>query len=226
MGDSRVVAIDGPAGSGKTTTAQAVARRLGFVHLDSGALYRAVTLAALDAGVSPDDPHRVVALAGQLPVRWVFTGEGFRPEVAGTDVTAAVRAVRVTARVSDFAALPAVRDWVNAQLRLAAATGPSGVVIEGRDIGTVVFPDAGVKIFLTASPETRAARRLAQEGRAQDPGSVRQQSRELERRDDADASREVAPLRAAREAITIDTTGLSFEEQVSRVVAAARRGFA
>lgn len=226
MGDSRVVAIDGPAGSGKTTTAQAVARRLGFVHLDSGALYRAVALAALDAGVSPDDPHRVVALAGQLPVRWVFTGESFRPEVAGTDVTQAIRAARVTASVSDYAAVPAVRDWVNAQLRLAAATGPSGVVIEGRDIGTVVFPDAGVKIFLTASPETRAARRLAQEGRAQDPGSVWQQSRELERRDDADASREVAPLRAAREAITIDTTGLSFEEQVSRVVAAAQRVFA
>ena len=226
MAGEWVVAIDGPAGSGKTTTAGEVARRLGFVHLDSGALYRAITLAALDAGVPPGQPQRVVALAGQLPIRWVFDGAAFRPEVAGTDVTDAIRAARVTARVSQYAALPAVRDWVNAELRQAASGGPAGVVVEGRDIGTVVFPGAALKVFLTAAPEARAVRRLAQEGRAGDATSVRQQSRELVRRDEADASRDVAPLRAAADAHTIDTTGLTFEEQVARVVALARTAFA
>jgi cytidylate kinase len=225
VGGKPVIAIDGPAGSGKTTTAREVARRLGLVHLDSGALYRAVTLAALDAGVPAEEPLRVVALAGQLPIRLVFAGDVFRPEVAGTDVTQAIRGARVTASVSAYAAVPAVRDWVNAELRRAADRGPSGVVVDGRDIGTVVFPDAGLKVFLTAAPETRAARRLAQDGRAQDPASVRRQSRELVRRDEADASRQVAPLRPAPDALTLDTTALSFEEQVGRVVTQARRTF-
>ena len=226
MAGNRVVAIDGPAGSGKTTTAREVARRLGWVHLDSGALYRAVTLAALDADVPPDDPLRVVALTGQLPIRWVFAVDAFKPEVAGTDVTQAIRSLRVTAQVSAYASLPQVRDWVNQELRHAAERAPSGVVIEGRDIGTVVFPDAGVKVFLTARPETRAARRLAQEGQAEDMGSVRRRSRELVRRDDADAGRDVAPLRAAPDAVTMDTTDLSFEEQVDRVVTLARQALA
>ncbi|HWP38790.1 MAG TPA: (d)CMP kinase [Gemmatimonadales bacterium] len=222
----RVVAIDGPAGSGKTTTAREVARRLGFIHLDSGALYRAITLAALDAGLLPEQETRVVALAAQLPIRWVRTERGFRPEVAGADVSEAIRETRVTARVSAYAARPAIRDWVNDQLRAAAADVETGVVVEGRDIGTVVFPHAGLKVFLTASAEARAARRLAQEGKERDPTSVRRQTVELTRRDEADANRDVAPLRAPPDAHVIDTTDLSFDEQVSRVVELARQAFA
>lgn len=223
---SRVVAIDGPAGSGKTSTAREVARRLDFIHLDSGALYRAITLAALDAELTPGHAMRVVALATQLPVRWVQAGDAFRTEVAGADVSDAIRARRVTESVSAYAAQPAIRDWVNDQLRAAAAAVLPGVVVEGRDIGTVVFPDAGLKVFLTASAETRAARRLAQEGQQGDPGSVHRQSAALARRDEADAGREVAPLRAPPDAVVIDTTDLAFEEQVERVVVLARNAFA
>jgi cytidylate kinase len=222
----RVVAIDGPAGSGKTTTAREVARRLGFVHLDSGALYRAIALAALDAGLSPEQEARIVALAHQLPIRWVRTETGFRPEVAGADVSQAIRDARVTARVSAFAARPAIREWVNDQLRAAATQAGTGVVVEGRDIGTVVFPNAGLKVFLTASAEARAARRLAQDDRPKAPADVRREAVELTRRDNADAGRDVAPLRVPPDAKVIDTTDLSFDEQVSRVVELARHAFA
>lgn len=220
----RIIAIDGPAGSGKTTTARVVAERLGFGHLDSGALYRALTLAALDAGI-PLNGETIGGLASSLPVRLVFADGAFRPEVAGADVSEAVRSDRVTARVSEVAALPAVRSWVNRALRQAARAHPTGVVVEGRDIGTVVFPEARLKVFLTASPEERAHRRLSQLGRAADAASVHRASRELERRDALDASREVAPLKPAGDAVAVDTTHLSFEEQVGCILELARKAF-
>src|SRR5437879_9494516 len=167
----RVIAIDGPAASGKDSTAAAVARRLGWAHLDSGALYRALTLAALDhhgeqeAGSrSSWSAQRIIALAEELPVRLVLVGDGFRPEGAGVDVEEAIRSERVTRRVSELAAIPEVRHWVNVQQRDAALRHSAGVVVDGRDIGTVVFPDAPLKVFLIASPEERARRRLAQRG--------------------------------------------------------------
>ncbi len=220
----RVIAIDGPAGSGKSTTAKAVASRLGFTHLDSGALYRALTLAALDAG-TPLRGDAIVALAGSLPVRLVLAPDGFRPEVAGADVSDAIRSDRVTARVSEVAALPPVRQWVNEQLRHAARAHHQGVVVDGRDIGTVVFPEAPLKVFLTASPEERAHRRLSQMGRARDRDSVRRASQKLVRRDDQDSSREVAPLKPAADAVVLDTTSLEFEAQVARVMDLARKVF-
>lgn len=220
----RVIAIDGPAGSGKSTTAKAVAERLGFAHLDSGALYRALTLAALDAGVVGRG-DAIVGLASSLPVRLVYAGDGFRPEVAGADVSVAVRSERVTAHVSEVAALPAVRQWVNAQLRAAARSHPKGVVVDGRDIGTVVFPEARLKVFLTASPAERAERRLSQMGQTRDRESVRRASQELLRRDDLDSSRDVAPLKPALDAVVLDTTGLAFEEQVRQVAELARKVF-
>lgn len=219
-----VIAIDGPAGSGKSTTARAVAERLGFAHLDSGALYRAVTLAAVDNAV-PLDGERVSALARSLPVRLALVADAFRPEVAGADVTEAVRRPDVTDRVSAVSALPAVRDLVNGLLRDAAARHPRGVVVDGRDIGTVVFPDAPLKVFLTAAAEIRARRRLAQEGRAAGPAELRRETGRLEARDAADAGRDVAPLRAPRDAVHLDSTGLTFAEQVDRVVALARKVF-
>jgi len=169
----RVIAIDGPAASGKSSTAAAVARRLGWAHLDSGALYRALTLAALDnlepapgGADAPWSAAELLGLAEDLPVRLVLVGAVFRPEVAGVAVEDAIRSERVTRRVSALAAIPAVRHWVNVQQREAALGHSEGVVVDGRDIGTVVFPDAPVKVFLTASPEERARRRLAQRGGA------------------------------------------------------------
>lgn len=221
---SAVVAIDGPAASGKSSTARAVAQRLGLPHVESGALYRALTLAALDAGVESSG-QRVVALARSLPVRLALVGEGFRPEVAGADVSRAIRSERVTARVSALSAMPEVREWVNAELRSAVALHAKGAVMDGRDIGTVVFPDAAVKVFLTASPRERARRRLLQDGETPTEARVAEVAGELRRRDAADRSRPVAPLRAAGDAVVLDTTELRFDQQVERVVALAQAVF-
>jgi cytidylate kinase len=228
----RVIAIDGPAASGKSSTAALVARRLGWAHLDSGALYRALTLAALDnvgeGGGGKGEGwsgQRIVALAEDLPVRLVLVGDAFKPEVAGVDVEEAIRSERVTRHVSAVAAIPEVRTWVNARQREAATAHPSGVVVDGRDIGTVVFPDAPVKVFLTATPDERARRRLSQRGggRAVDPGDVRRESQALAARDEADATRPVAPLKPAADAVLLDSTALTLEQQVREVVELARR---
>ncbi len=221
---SPVIAIDGPAGSGKSTTARAVAERLNLAHLDSGALYRAVTLAALDANC-PLEGQRIVAVARALPVRLVLAADGYHPEIAGIEVSEAIRARRVTERASEVSALPAVRQWVNVQLREAVAQHPRGAVMDGRDIGTVVFPDAALKIFLIADPEERARRRLQQEGHAADAESVAAAAARLVSRDTADASRDVAPLIQARDAIVLDTSHLTFADQVERVVQLARKVF-
>lgn len=219
----RVIAIDGPAASGKSSTAALVARRLGWAHLDSGALYRALTLATLDNLPEAPTAQRIVALAEDLPVRLVLVGDTFTPEVAGVDVEEAIRTERVTRQVSAVAALPEVRVWVNARQREAAAQHPSGVVVDGRDIGTVVFPDAPLKVFLTATPDERARRRLSQRGRAVGDDDVRRESQALSARDDADANRPVAPLKPATDAILLDSTTLTLAEQVTRVVELARQ---
>ena len=228
----RVIAIDGPAASGKSSTAALVARLLGWAHLDSGALYRAVTLAALDnlrdAGSGMRDAwpaQQVVALAEDLPVRLVLVGDAFRPTVAGVDVEETIRSERVTRHVSAIAAIREVRNWVNVQQRDAVAGVARGVVVDGRDIGTVVFPDAPVKVFLTASPEERARRRLAQRGSRIDPAELAREAQALAARDRADSTRPVAPLRAAADAVLLDTTELSLEQQADRVVALARERF-
>jgi len=235
----RVIAIDGPAASGKSSTAGLVARRLGWAHLDSGALYRAITLAVLDnigergAGSgSLWSPQQIVALAEGLPVRLVLVDDVFRPEVAGVDVAQAIRSERVTQRVSEVAAIPELRHWVNVQQREAVQAHARGVVVDGRDIGTVVFPDAPLKVFLTASPEERARRRLAERrggGAGGGGGSgggggdeLRREAEVLAARDRADSTRVVAPLKAAADAVLLDTTRLSLEQQVQAVVTLAR----
>jgi len=220
----RVIAIDGPAGSGKSSTAKAVAGRLGFTHLDSGALYRAFTLAAIEQDVLGDG-QRIAALAGSLPIRLDHAIDGFRPEVAGVDVSLPVRSPEVTAHVSAVAALPPVRDAANRILRAAAALAPRGVVMDGRDIGTVVFPDAGLKVFLVATAAERAHRRLLQEGREPHAEAVRAEAAALSARDALDRERSMAPLREAADAVRLDTTGMAFPDQVEAVVALARRAF-
>ncbi len=214
-----------------------VAERLGWAHLDSGALYRALTLAALDnlgeGGRRKGEEwpaQQVVELAGRLPVRLVLAGYRFRPEVAGADVEAAIRGERVTRYVSVVAAMPAVRIWVNSQQRAAVeglnvGGGSGGVVVDGRDIGTIVFPEAPLKVFLTATPDERARRRLFQRGEAVDVELVRRESQVLAARDAADSNRRVAPLKPAQDAVLLDTTALTLEQQVARVVELARQWF-
>ena len=222
---THVIALDGPAGSGKSTTAQEVAKRLGIPHVESGALYRSLTLAVLDGGIEISG-QRIVALAKALPIRLTATDMGVRPEVAGADVSEAIRESRVTARVSEVSAIPEVRAWANEQVRDAVARHPApAAVLDGRDIGTVVFPDALLKFFLVARPEERAKRRLLQEGASPDADRIAATVADLHRRDEADASRSVAPLKPASDAIMLDTSDLTFEDQVSFIVGEARKAF-
>jgi CMP/dCMP kinase len=211
-----VIAIDGPAGAGKSSVARAVAAELGFTFLDSGAMYRCVALAGIEAGVDPGDGDALGALADGLDIRLaerrVLLGE--------RDVSEAIREAPVTAAASRVSVHPAVREAMVERQRALIAAGR--YVAEGRDIGTVVSPDAPLKVFLTASDEERARRRAAETG--EDVESVLGAQR---RRDARDTEREHGALRAADDAVRIDTTGLSLEEVVGRVVSLAReRGLA
>jgi cytidylate kinase len=220
---ARVIAIDGPAASGKTSTAAAVAGALGFAHIDSGSLYRALTWVAVRAGVR--DPDVVIALASRLHVGLVPDGDTQRVHIDGLeDVEAALRTREVNARVSAIAATPPLRTWVNAKLR-GVLEHSGNAVIDGRDIGTVVVPDAELKIYLTATPLARARRRLLQHGDITDPEQLAAETDRLAERDRLDAARAAAPLRRAPDAVELDTTEMSFEDQVDRIVAlAADRG--
>ena len=218
-----VVAIDGSAGSGKSTTAAAVAGRLGLRHLDSGAIYRAVTLGLLEAGrgeveLEQVTPEELAALA--IEVRW--GRRGMELWALGSRIPEqSLRSERVTAKVSQVAAIPAVRACLLGVQR-AAATGP-GLVAEGRDMGSVVFPRAQVKVYLDADPRERARRRILQRGvNNPDPAAIEAEARRLGRRDERDSSRPLAPLLRAEDAVAIDTTGLDPAEQIDRIVRLAR----
>ncbi len=219
-----VVAIDGPAGAGKSTTARAVARKLGFRHLDSGALYRAMTLALLDSGRSDEDLAAIGEedVAG-LRVSAGWDGEEMHVRLNGERVAdEAIRAARVTALVSQVSAAPAVRAGLLA-LQREAARGP-GLVADGRDMGTVVFPQAQVKVFLVAGVQERARRRLLQEGIADpSPEQVSAEAGRLAERDRIDASRASAPLAQAADAKPLDTTAMDFDAQVGAIVDLVRR---
>jgi cytidylate kinase len=212
-----VIAIDGPAASGKSSTAQWVASQLGIRHVDSGALYRALTATAID--VSPDHavwtPEQVVAGGKRITV---VPGERtFVPLIDGVRQDDRLRQSDVTAGVSVVAKLQPARDWVNDRVREAALE--HAVVVDGRDIGTVVFPDAALKIFLVADPWERARRRLQQRlGRAPGDDQIAEETELLVRRDAADQTQTVQ----ARDAVLLDTTYLTQQEQVARIVALAR----
>jgi cytidylate kinase len=205
-----IVAIDGPAGSGKSTVARSVARRLGFTYIDTGAMYRCVALWALRLGMDLNDAYRLDQLARQACIEF---SQG-RVLLNGEDVTQAIRTPEVSEGASKVAAYPGVRRAMREQQRRIAALGP--VVMEGRDIGTVVFPEARVKIFLDASPEVRIGRRAAELG-----VSAEQVAGELSVRDQRDRSRTEAPLTQAPDADYLDTTALSpaeVEEAVLKIV--------
>jgi cytidylate kinase len=213
------VTLDGPSGTGKSSVARAVAARLGASYLDTGAMYRAATVAVLDAGVDPGDAEAVarVVAAARIEVGTAAGAELVR--VDGVDVARRIRGAEVTRAVSAVSAVPAVRrQLVDQQRALVAGTG--AVVVEGRDIGTVVLPDATLKVYLTAAPEARAQRRADQLG-ITDPAEVAALAADLRRRDEYDSSRADSPLRPAADAVVVDSTDLVQEQTVDRVVALA-----
>lgn len=226
-----VVAIDGPSASGKSSTARAVAESLGIVHLDSGSLYRGVTLVALREaarrGLQPNGvldslgPETILRASEDRGLMLQPDGAGFAAYLEGEPVDDQIRSPEVTAQVSAISAVPVIREWINARLRALVRAGQD-VVVDGRDIGTVVFPDADLKIFLTASPEARAGRRISQRGLAVLPEGLDAEAAALAARDRADSTRPVAPLRPAADAIHLDTTAMGFDEQVRFIVTRAR----
>jgi CMP/dCMP kinase len=203
-----VIAIDGPAGAGKSTVGKAVARRLGLEYLDTGAMYRAVAFAALRRGIPVTDDEAVAELARALELSVSEDGV----VVDGVDATTAIRGREVTEAVSAVAANTPVRQELRARQR-QWADARGGGVIEGRDIGTVVFPDATLKLFVTASPRVRAERRVGELG-----GDVEEVAASIAERDRRDMTRADGPLKAADGATVVDTTGLSIDEVVERIV--------
>jgi cytidylate kinase len=230
-----VIAIDGPSASGKSSTARAVAEALGFAHLDSGSLYRGVTLVALREGsrrglaeataVSQLTPETILRAAEDRGLMLQSDGVGFSAYLEGEPAEEDLRTPEVTAHVSAIAAVPVIREWVNSRLRAMVRAGQD-VVVDGRDIGTVVFPDADLKIFLTASPEARAGRRITQRGQAIEPHHLGLEAAALAARDHADSTRQIAPLRPAADAVHLDTTAMDFADQVRFIVDRARPIFA
>ncbi|MGC5364933.1 (d)CMP kinase [Streptomyces sp. DT24] len=213
-----IVAIDGPSGTGKSSTSRAVAAELGLSYLDTGAQYRAITWWMLNNGVDVDDPA-AVATAADKPV--IVSGTdpaGPTITVDGEDASAPIRTQAVTAKVSAVSAVPEVRTRITGLQRSIAADAASGIVVEGRDIGTTVLPDADLKIFLTASPEARAARRSG-ELKGSDLAATREA---LIKRDAADSSRKTSPLAKAADAVEVDTTELTLQQVIECVVTLVR----
>jgi cytidylate kinase len=207
-----VITVDGPAASGKGTIAQGVARALGFHYLDSGSLYRLVALKALEAGIALDDEPGLAQVAGTLNSRFV---DG-RTMLDGVDASAAVRTEAVGAAASRVAVVTGVRRALLARQR--AFRRSPGLVADGRDMGTIVFPDASLKIYITASPEERASRRYKQLIEKGISVTLDSLLRDIRERDDRDSSRAAAPLKPAADAIILDTTGLSIEAGVAFVL--------
>ena len=213
-----VITLDGPAGSGKTTTAKEVAKRLGFRHLDSGALYRALTFALLEEGVPEQEWGELESeQLAELNVEVDSEGDHVNIYRKGQLLTSELRSPEVTACVSTVASLPAVREWLRDAQRRVGTHG--NLVADGRDMGTVVFPDADVKIFLVAGLEERARRRLLQDhGREPHAREIEEEASRMDQRDQADRTRRHSPLRQPEHAVELDTTGLSFDDQVSLIL--------
>ena len=210
-----IIAIDGTAGSGKSTTAKLVARRLHYLHIDTGAMYRAVALAVLQSNIDPEDRSAVEELTRNLKIR-LRQSNGIEVLLNDANITDLIRNSEVTAIASKVSSYGGVRDKLADEQREMGKNG--GVVLEGRDIGTVIFPDADVKLFFTADIEERARRRLHEMADRGEEVDYDTMIADLAFRDHADSTRKISPLKKADDAITIDTTDLSIDEQVERAL--------
>jgi len=211
-----VIAIDGPAGAGKSTLASHLARRFGFLNLETGAMYRALALKALEHELGLDEEEPLLILAETTSIRLEPQSDGNQVLLDGVDVSTRLRHPDVTAAASRVSVHPRVRVWMVEQQRSLGESG--GVVMEGRDIGTAVFPDAEVKIFLDADPEVRGDRRFQQNGTAQAAESASKEAvvREMRERDERDRNRAQSPLRPAHDAVVLDSTALTLEEVLAQ----------
>jgi cytidylate kinase len=209
-----VIAIDGPAGAGKSTIASRLAKALGYVTLESGAMYRALALKAIEGGIAAEDGAALLALAERSTIDLEPTSEGNRVLLDGCDVSGRIRERNVTDAASRVSTHPAVREWMVNRQRAMGAQG--GVIMEGRDIGTVVFPNADVKIFLDADPSVREGRRVTQANAQDDPARAEKLKQDLRERDLRDTTRAAAPLKAAEDAIHIDSSALTIEQVIAR----------
>lgn len=207
-----IVAIDGPAGAGKSTVAARLAARFGLLNLETGAMYRAFALKAIENGIPQEDAAALQQLAATTSITLEPTPTGNRVLLDGNDVTARIRNAEVTQAASLVSVHPAIRKWMVDLQRKLGEEG--GIVMEGRDIGTVVFPDADIKVFLDASPEARGERRYEQSGKSAAQETILKEIRE---RDDRDRNRAQSPLKPAPDAVVIDSTHLTLEEVVSEV---------
>ncbi len=213
------IAIDGPAGAGKTTVAREVARRLGYKYIDTGAMYRAAAWKSLQVGIPLDDEEDIVDMVGRMDIRFE-TGDSPRVFADGVDVTKAIRTPEVTRLSSPVSAIPGVRHHLVAlQQRMG---GEGGCVMEGRDIGSVVMPHAEVKIFLTASVEERARRRCAEMLRSGMQADIETLKKEIEERDHRDSTRAHSPLVRVPDAVEISTDGLTTEQVIEKILALCR----
>ncbi len=218
------VAIDGPAGAGKSSIAKEVSNRLGFVHVDTGALYRSLALYMLENGISPEDLPGVREALPNIVVDVKYSPQGQQMFLNGRDVTSLIRTEEVSQAASAFSAIPAVRTFLLGLQRDIAKR--ADVLVDGRDIGTVVLPNATLKVFLTASPEVRAQRRVLQIISEGKPGDFSKTLKDIIRRDFQDSHRETAPLKQADDAVLLDTTYDTFEQSVEKMLSliAQKRG--
>jgi cytidylate kinase len=222
---SKTLALDGPAGSGKSSVSRAVAQSLGWVILDTGAMYRAVTWAVLKARIDLTDPVAISLEAANTTIRISTDPRNFSISANGHDITSAIRSPEVTAAVSAVSAVPDVRELLVKLQRDAVAASDFGIVIEGRDIGTVVLPDSALKVFLTASPEARASRRSLEVDPNADAENIADTRRAIMARDAKDSGREHSPLKPAADSQILDTSDLTLDQVVDQLVQMAHHAY-
>lgn len=216
----KIIAIDGPAGSGKSTTSKILAVRLGYIYLDTGAMYRALTYFALKNNILPSDSARLAVLADQLLIEFETSEEANKVFINDEDVTGAIRTLEVTRHVSEVSAHKGVRQAMVAKQRKMGKNG--SIVAEGRDTTTVVFPDADIKIYLTASVKVRARRRLLDLIKMGVATTLEEQEADIKRRDEYDSNRKHSPLTKAKDALVVDTSEMTIEGQVAYLVSLIR----